>query len=155
MIIAALFNFALLLFILWYFGKAPLQQMLNERKEMLSKEIQEAGSLYEVASQDFSKWEGALSNIEADAVNFEGQAKEAVQRGRKHILETAEKDAARIKVEAKLMGDTEAKKLQNVLQKEVASRSIQAAQLYLNAHFTEKDHHKVVAEYLESVHGGT
>ena len=70
---------------------------------------------------------------------------------KKKILENAQHEAERIKQQARFMADQEVKKAQAILRKEAVELAANMAEALLKEKITERDHKRLIDEYIEKV----
>ena len=153
-IIASILNFAVVVFVLTYFGRKPFAQFLISRSESLKSSIGEAEKFAKEAQVELSKWEANWKSAESHAKKNEMDAKESLKKFQERTLADARHEAERIKKDAALMGDSETSKAKRALQTEVARHSVELAQLHLGEHLAAAEKHKMVSEFVELVGHG-
>jgi F-type H+-transporting ATPase subunit b len=148
-------NFLVVMAILIYFGRKPLADMLVARSSDIAKAIRGAEAEASEANAALKVWESKWSSSAAEAKqNLEDTHKRAATL-RESTLANARKQATRIVQEAGLVGQTEANKGRETLQKEIVRKSITMANDFLSAHVGEKDRHQLVTEYVELLGNGS
>jgi F-type H+-transporting ATPase subunit b len=95
-------NFALLLGVLWYFLYGPLTKIIEERRRLVAKGVEDA----EAAAIKLSEIESSRSAILADAGKEADEvlmkAREAAEIKRRELIAAGEANAARILGDAEL-----------------------------------------------------
>jgi len=155
LIAAAIFNFAVVVLILWYFGRKPVGVFLVARSEAVAKAIVEAEQLSREMSASLEKWERDWKASEAHAKQHLEEARTAMLRHRESVLAAARADAERLRREGGMQGKSEIVKAKASLRRQLVDRSIKMAQTFLEGQLSEKDRQKLVGEYLERVASGT
>lgn len=153
--IAPFVNFAALLLVLWHFGRKPFGEFLASRSEGVAREINEARAEAESAGKLLGKWEGQVAAAQEHARKHEEDVRAQVEAQRARALEAARQQAERVRRDAALLGQNEAAKAREALQREVATRSVMAAERYVKSHLSEKDREQLLNEYLEILGNGS
>ncbi len=155
LLIAPIFNFALVAFILIYFGKKPFADMLAARSSGLATFIQGAEAEAKEANAQLAQWESKWNGAAAEAKQAQADAEIRTEAFRAATLVSGKQQAERIVHEAGAVGQAEATKGRDTLEKEIVRKSIAMANDFLGAHVGEKDRHQLVAEYVELVNDGS
>jgi F-type H+-transporting ATPase subunit b len=153
-IIAPLFNFAIVVFILWKFGRQPFREFLSTRSKNIATQIQEAEFQSAEAKKLLGVAEKNWKSCETKACQFQEEAVAIVQRYREQTVLAARAEAERIQRESKMVAQSEMLKAKDTLQREIAQRSVRMAGQYLLAHLAEKDKQKLVSDYVELLSHG-
>lgn len=148
------FNFLVVVFILVYFGRKPMAAFLVTRSETVANDIQTAEAESQRAMERLEVSQRNWDNSRAHATQQMEEAKSAMARLRESTLKSAHEEAARVKKESRLVGQSEASRAKSLLQKEVVEKSVRMAESYLTGHLSDKDRQKLVSEYVEIVGNG-
>jgi F-type H+-transporting ATPase subunit b len=131
LIIIQIFNFAILLGLLWYFLYTPLLRVLSERQSKIEQGIRDA----EAAETAKNKAESEGSRVVEEAHK---KAEEVVEHGtvrakekESQILDEAKTKAAAIAESAKAAGEAEKARLLKESEAEVAKTAVLAAEKIL------------------------
>lgn len=152
--LAPTLNFLVVAFILGYFGRKPMMAFLANRSDTFSGTLKEAETRHSEAEKALRTWETSTRDAEAHAKAQLEDAKSALKRQRESALVRAKSEAERVTKESRLVGQSEAVKAKDALQREVAAKSVQLAETYLTGHLTDKDRQKLVGEYVEILGNG-
>ncbi len=155
LLLAPIVNFSVVAFVLIYFGRKPLAQMLAARSTSLATEIRGAEADEKEASAQLAQWEAKWNGSAAEAKQAQVDAQTRIASLKETTLATAKKQAERIVKEANAVGQVEATKGRETLQREIVRKSVSMAKDFLGAHVGDKDRHQLVAEYVELVNDGS
>lgn len=155
LVIASIFNFGLVVFILWFFGRKSIAAFLVARAEAVSTAMTEAERQSKESGALLSEWETNSRSREAHAKAQFEEAKAAIARSREIALVAAGTEAERVKNEAALVGKSETSRVKETLRRELVDRSVTMAHAYLEGNLSEKDRQKLVTEYVEKVTDAT
>ncbi len=154
-ILAPLVNFAVVVFILVYFGRKPFVEFFASRSVSVSAAMTEAESYSRESMAEFSKWKKSASEKDMHVKQMEEDAKASIARLKERTLEHASLEAARIKKDAEMMAKSESLKASEQLQREVVAGSLEVAEKYLSQSLPPKDKAKLVEQYVELVSNGS
>lgn len=149
--IASLINFAILLWIFWRFGKAPIAKALSNRKENVKREIDEAQRIKKEAQARAKKYQKQLEHLDAEQ---EGAKKSLVDAGtadKERIVHEAEEKAARMERDAKALLESEIAQVKQDLTRETVEIAVSAAEELLRARITAPDHERLAEEFLQDL----
>ncbi len=155
LILAPIFNFLVVVFILWYFGRGPIGEFLVTRSKTVESAIGDAEAASRSASAELVEWKKSWESSEAHVKAQLDEAKVAMERLRETTLKAAKVEADRIRKESELVGKSEVMKAKESLRREVAEKSVKLAEAYLAGHLGDKDQQKLVSEYVEIVGNGS
>jgi len=154
-IIASIVNFAVVVFVVWWFLRKPAGQFLLNRSQVVGTTIQEAEKQANEASKLLSHWETNWNACEAHAKQLLDEARGGLEKFRDNALAMARTEADRIKKENHLVVKSEAARVKSLLRKEITDKCIETAGQFLGAHLTDKDQQHLVTEYMEIVGNGS
>lgn len=152
--LSILFNFSVVVFVLWYYGRAPLAQYLSDRSDALAKEMAEASALSKEARQELDTWQKRWNGAKGEIAQQEVETKALLARQREMMIAHLKSESERVKHEAILVAQSENARAKRLLREEVAHRSVEVARKYLVGHLEDKDRHRLVSEYLEILRNG-
>ena len=95
-----LFNFAILLGVLVYFGRGPLQELFADRRATIAADIESASALLEAAEARSSEWEQKFAALDREAAGLRDDARARAENERERILAEAHESAERIQRDA-------------------------------------------------------
>lgn len=149
--LAALFNFAVLAFVIGKFGKKPVAAALLKRKESIMQEIDNATRLREEAESRLEEYEEKFENIEekleATKAEFAAQSEQEKER----ILLEAEERRVRMRLDAEFRIEQELKEARLALLAEAVEGAVKAAEALLKSRVAGADQDRIAEEYLSAV----
>ena len=145
---ALVINFALLMFAYYSFGKKPLAAALQQRKEDIGKEIEDARKLLDEAKARAKKYQKELRNVAEDAKTAKSSLHQAGEGERDRIVKDAEEKAARMRRDAAFLVEQEAKQVRQDLMRETVEEAVAQAHVLLGAAVTQADHERLAEEFL-------
>ncbi len=120
-------NILVLFLFLRHFLMKPVMAILEERKQMVEKELDEAAVSNRDAELLKKKYELSLENAKAEADDIVAQAKERASEEYDRILKQADEDAAKKTEDAKRVIELEREKTLTELQASVTGLAMAAA----------------------------
>ncbi len=134
LIVIQMFNFAILLGVLWYFLYTPVLKILNEREAKIRKGVEDA----EAAGEALKRAEGERATVLGAAeVAAMGVVKNAEKRGEEKMLllqQEAERKAHTILKDAEAQAIELSQKSRRESEAEIARVAILAAEKILSGH---------------------
>ena len=146
--IAALFNFALLLFIYYRFGKKPVMDALKNRRAAIAKEIEDAQRMKNEAKGRAKKYQAKLAGLGDELEATKQGLLDAGKADQERIVREAEEKAARMRKDAAFMLDQEVRQMKLDLVKETVDVAIAAAEELLKKRVTQADQDRLAEEFL-------
>lgn len=144
-------NLAILLLLLYWFGKERVGEFFKGRKESIRRSIEEAEKAREEAERKHREYSKRLSNIEKQIEAIHRELREEGEKERDRIIEGAMKFAERIKEQAKVAAEQEAKKVMERVKGEVADLLVGLAEETLHKELTKEDQKRLVDDFLKRV----
>lgn len=146
--IAMLFNFALLIWIYIRFGKKPIQEGLQSRRDDIAKEIEEAQRMKKEAKGRAKKYQALLAGLTDELETTKQALVEAGKSDKERIVREAEEKAVRMRKDAAFMLDQEVRQMKVDLVKETVDMAISAAEELLKKRITQADQERLADEFL-------
>lgn len=144
-------NLALLIGVLVYFGRKPVQRFMAERRGEIEGEIASAAELLARTEGRLEEWKRRVDGLDAEVAEIRRRAQEAADADRARILADAEASAERIRRDAEIAADREIERARGVLRAEAAELAMEVAARLVRENITESDRRRLVDEFLERV----
>ncbi|MBH8550944.1 F0F1 ATP synthase subunit B [Nostocaceae cyanobacterium CENA357] len=128
-----LVNLAILVGILFYFGRKVLSNILNERRSNIATAIQEAEGRLKEAQAALSQAQEQLTQSQAEAQRIRKAAQENAQASKEAMLARAAQDVERLKQTAAADLNTERDRAFAELRQRVAAMALQKVESQLRA----------------------
>jgi len=126
-----LINLAILVGILFYFGRKVLSNILNERQSNIATAIQEAEERSKEAKVALSQAQKQLTEAQAEAERIRKAAEENAQKAKEALLAKAQQDVERLKQTAAADLNTEQERAIAQLRQRVATLALQRVESQL------------------------
>ncbi len=147
-IAALLFNFALLVFIYWRYGKKPVAEALKNRKISIATAIEEAQRMLREAKERSKRYRAKLDKVKDDAEQGKQALVSTGQGEAEAILKGADEKAARLKREAEFLVEQEKKQTDLDLMRETVDKATQEAEELLRKNVTAADQERLAEEFI-------
>ncbi|MEH1815905.1 F0F1 ATP synthase subunit B [Nostoc sp.] len=128
-----LINLAILIGILFYFGRKVLSNILNERQSNIATAIQEAEGRLKEAKTALSKAQEQLKQSQAEAERIRQSATENAQKAKEALLAKAVQDVERLKQTAAADLNSETDRAIAQLRQRVATLALQKVESQLKS----------------------
>lgn len=132
LIVIQIFNFALLMGVLWYFLYTPILTIIKERKEHIAKGVQDAEDAAAVKANAEEERAKILTAANAEANVVVEKAKVHAGEKSAEILRAAESKATSVIAEAEEKGEELKRRSQRESEAEIAKTAVLAAEKILH-----------------------
>lgn len=143
-ILATLFFFTLLMFLLKKFAWGPLMGIMNEREQLVASEIEAAENSRIESQKLLDEQRELLKQARTEALAIVENAKKQGDVSREEIMTTAREEATRLKESAVREIETEKARAIAAVREEVVSLSVLAASKVLEKEVTEEDNRALI-----------
>ncbi len=144
-------NLALLLGILFYFGRKPIADFFASRREEIQSELSEAASLLSQAEQRNAELQRRLLDLDAEVENIREAARRRADEEAERILSDARATAERIRRDAQSAVALELRRAQAELREEAADLALELAARKLQDQVGDADRDRLVDEFIVRV----
>jgi len=151
--LAQVFNFAILAFLIVYFGKKPIMNGLAERKKSIMGDVEAAEALRADAEKRLKTYERQFSNISDHRAELEDEYRAQSQNEQKRILAEADEKRARMIKDAELRVEQELRQAQGELLREAIDQAVVAAEELLKKKIGPQDLDRLADDYLTGLGG--
>jgi len=146
-------NFSVLVFILFKFGKKPLQNFLQQRSETIAKTLQEAKAAREAAEKALREVEGRLKTKDAEIEAIIAAAKRAGELARNTIIEESARLKEKIVEQAKTNIEFELKQAKEIIKAEAVELAMELAEKKLKERLTIDEQERLLDDSLVKIGG--
>jgi len=144
-------NFLLLLGVLYWFARKPIQAYFEERRDRIQGDVETAARLQHEAEERHEQLQGQLAQLDADLEQIRSTARDRAQAEGERIIEDARTSALRIREDARLAIDQELRRAREELRREASDLSIEMAADLLRGEVRDSDRDRLVDEFIEKV----
>ena len=146
-------NFAILVIILFKFGKKPLGDFLKKRTELIEKTLNEAREAKEAALKALREAEERVKTKDAEVKAILDAAKKSGELERDRIIEESAKLKEKILEQAKTNIDYELKHAKESIKAEAVELAMELAEKKLKEKLTKEEQEKLLDESLVKIGG--
>jgi F-type H+-transporting ATPase subunit b len=149
--LAALLNFAVFAWVIYHFGKKPVQESLSKRKEGILRDIEVAQKMREEAEKRLQQYEDKLERISEEIERIRDDFREQGERDKQRIQREAEEKRDRMLKDAAFLIEQESKEIRTALLRETVDAAVQAAEQVLRSRITDQDHDRLAETFLKQI----
>ena len=149
--IAQICNLFIQLYLIKRFLLKPINAVLEKRKEMASAEIKEAEKAKEEARAIKEEYDQNMAVAKEKANTLLANAQKSASLQSEEMIQEANKQAAAIKAKAESDIAQEKKKAVNELKGEIGGMAMEIAGKVIEREISEKDHEKLIDEFISNV----
>ncbi|MBM4145622.1 MAG: F0F1 ATP synthase subunit B [Nitrospira sp.] len=146
-------NFAILVFVLFKFGKKPLQNYLKSRTELIEKTLNEAKEAKEAAVKALHEVEERLKVKDAEIEAILSTAQRSGEQERDRIIEESSRLKEKILEQAKTNIDYELKHAKEAIKAEAVELAMELAEKKLKEKLTKNDQERLLEDSLVKIGG--
>jgi len=144
-------NFVLLIGVLVYFTRKPIQAFFAERRRAIHEDLERAAELQRQAEERYAKWQRRLVDLERELEGIRRTGRERAEAEREHILADARANATRIEQTARLAVEQELRRAREQLRDEASELAVELAAGLLRDQVTEADRDRLLDEFIARV----
>lgn len=134
-----------------YFLFDPVRKMLNDRKEKIRNELEDAKSNMDQAHEIKAEYEEKLKNVDREAEDILSEARRKALANENQIIAQAKEEAARIMERARVEAELEKQKMADDVKKEMVSIASMMAGKVVSASIDTKVQDKLIDETLKEM----
>lgn len=124
-------NLAIIIGVLFYFGRGFLGNVLSERRNRIETAIKEAEQKLQEAAMALSEGQQKLTQAQAEAERIRAAANERAKAAKEAVLAQAQKDVERLRADSAKDLETEKERVVNELRARVAALALQRVESQL------------------------
>jgi len=147
-------NFLIFITLIYYLTRERFRNFLAQRKEQITRNIEEAKQAYEQVSQEHQKIKSRWENLQKELERVEEIIQKDGELERNKILEETQRQIERIKNEAEFTSRQELKTAQAQLKTEIIKLALAKAEQILKQELTPEKDTEIQEQFLKEVAGG-
>ncbi|MEN8182578.1 MAG: F0F1 ATP synthase subunit B [Myxococcota bacterium] len=144
-------NLALLVGVIVYFGRRPIQAYFAERRDGIRQSLESSTRLLEEAEARLAEWQGRLDRLDGEIEEIRTATHRLAEAERERILADARASAERVRQDAAAAVDQEVRRARAVLREEAADLSVDLAERMLRDQVRDEDRTRLLDEFVERV----
>lgn len=146
-------NFGILFFIIYKFGKKPLQSFFKQRTELIEKTLKEAKEAKELAQKALQEVEERLKVKDKEIDEIISASRQAGERDRDRFIEEGDRLREKILEQAKTNIDYELKSAKEAIKAEAVEIAMELAEKKLKEKLTKEEQERLLEESLTKIGG--
>lgn len=144
-------NFVIFAYLLYRFFGAKVAAFFGGRRTQIKKDIEDLAQRKTEAEKKLKDVETSIRNLEQEKAAILAEAKTQGEAIKAAIIEKAQKDALAMQAQAVTSAENEARAAFDRVRGEIADQVIEQATKIVREKLGEKDHERLVDEYLTKV----
>ena len=152
-LVAPFFNFAVLCYVLWRFGRKPLREALRKRAEAIRAQLEAARAQKRAARARLGEYRGELDHLDDTLADLRAKCSAEAQAEQQELARQAEAARDRLLADATFRVEQEARAARDVLSRRAMEEALAAAEALLRSSITSQDRERIDEEYLRSIRG--
>ncbi len=150
-LVALVFNFICLVILLYFILRKGLSARFKNRKEALVTALKEAEDMKARAEKALKDARAKMGALDREMAKLRGEIVDAGKSESTHLLDQAQKQAERMRSDAKTMVEQEIARMADDIRKEVVDEIIKMAEQRVQEKVENTDHNRIVGEYLQGM----
>ncbi|MGC9505451.1 F0F1 ATP synthase subunit B [Baaleninema sp.] len=148
-----LINLAIVIGVLYYFGRGFLGKILNERRSDIETAIGEAEQQASKAQQELTEAKKRLEQAQAQAQQIRADAEERAKATKEEILAEAQADIERLKATAAQDLKSDESRAAAQLRERAIALALERSQQYLKERLSDDDREQIVDRSISLIGG--
>ena len=142
-------NFAILAFILVYFGRKPAREYFKKRTELIEQSLKEAKEAKELARKTLDEVRARLSNTDREIEQIIEAARKSGEKEKSEIIAEGERLKEKIIEQAKANIDFELQKAKEKIKSDAALLALEMAEKQIKEKLGKKEQEALVDDYIK------
>lgn len=144
-------NLALLLGVLVYFGRKPIQNFFFERRMGIQEGLDSSARLLDEAETRLTEWQTRLAELDGEIEEIRSTTHRLAEAERERILADARASAERVRRDSAAAVEQEVRRARTVLRGEASDLAVELAERLLRETVNDADRDRLVDEFVERV----
>jgi F-type H+-transporting ATPase subunit b len=149
--LANLINFGVLAFLAFRYGKKPLADGLQKRRDTLMQEIDEAAKVKGAAEKRLAEYKKKMKTLDSEVERIRKESAEEAKREEERIVREAKEKRERMRRDAQFLLEQEQKGLQQALLAKTVDQASAAAEKLLVQRLSAADQDRLAEDYLRDI----
>jgi F-type H+-transporting ATPase subunit b len=144
-------NLVILIAVLVYFARKPLQAYFEKRRSEIQGDLQSAADQLATAETTYAKWQRRMIDLEGELDEIRAKSRQRAEAERERIIEDARAAAERIQRDATAAVELELRRAREMLREEATQLAIELAGERLSREVTDADRDRLVDEFIDLI----
>jgi F-type H+-transporting ATPase subunit b len=141
-------NLVILLAVLVYFARKPLQAYFEKRRSDIAGELQSSADELATAESTYAKWQRRMIDLEGELDEIRATSRQRAEAERERIIQDARATAERIQHDGTIAIELELRRAREILREEATQLAIELAGERLSREVTEADRDRLIDEFI-------
>lgn len=141
--LAQLFNFAIVLLVLWKWAYKPIVKLLEERQEKIEKSVKQAGEIEKRVVEIEKEQQTVMATAKTEAAKILDDVRTTAEDRKKVLLEKAKEEVKAVVAQGKVQLQAQKDQMVRDAREEIAKIAIEAARKILGEAVDEKKAQKL------------
>lgn len=142
-------NFAILAFILVFFGRKPAKDYFKKRTEIIEQSLKEAKEAKELAQKTLEEVRARLGNTDREIAEILEAAKKSGEREKSELIAEGERLKEKIIEQAKANIEFELQKAKETIKSDAALMALELAEKQIKEKLGKKEQEALVDDYIK------
>jgi F-type H+-transporting ATPase subunit b len=144
-------NFAILVAVLVYFARKPIQVHFASRRSNIQSDLKGAAEQLSEAEATYAKWQRRLIELEFELDEIRSTSSQRAEAERDKILSDARATAERIRRDASVAVEMELRRAREELREEATQLAMELATKRLEREVTDADRDRLLDEFIDRI----
>jgi len=144
-------NLVILIAVLVYFARKPLQAYFEKRRGEIQGELQSAADQLATAETTYAKWQRRMIELEGELDEIRATSRQRAEAERERIIQDARATAERIQHDGTTAIELELRRAREILREEATQLAIKLAGERLSREVTEADRDRLIDEFIDLI----
>lgn len=144
-------NFAALVWLLWFFGRKPLRQLLGSAATQAQVEMDEQRQFAQHAEDDLAEQRRRIESLEAELQRMLAETREDTRQEQERLVAEARTQAERIKAGVQQQMEQEFAKARKELQAELANETVRLAESIVRQRMDDASRERLTTRAIEQL----
>ncbi|MCX6740224.1 MAG: F0F1 ATP synthase subunit B [Candidatus Parcubacteria bacterium] len=151
LIIAQLFNFAVVALVLWFFALKPLLKVMSERTKTIEKSLADAKKIEDRLVKTEAEKKQIIDATKKEAANILDETNKKAEANKKEMVEKAKDEIEKLIAKGKYQISSDKEKMLVEVKAELADLVVDATKKVLGESLTKEVDRKVVEEAVKKI----
>lgn len=142
-------NFAILVIVLFFFGRKPISDYFKKRTEGIEKSLQEAKEAKELARKALEEVRSRLKNTDQDIEQILKAAKTSGEKEKEEIIAEGQRLKEKIIEQARANIELELQKAKETIKSEAALVALEQAEKQIREKLGKKEQEELINDYIK------
>ncbi len=142
-------NFAILVVVLFFFGRKPIGEYFKKRTELIEKSLEEATEAKRLARKSLNEVRSRLENTDAEMEQIIEAARKSGEKEKQSIIKEAARLKEKILQQAKANIDFELQKARDTIKADAAAMALELAEKRIKEKLGQKEQAALIDDYIK------